>query len=86
MRKAFIVCTVAIAVFAASGIVSPRAEVVTTTSPADTRRSYGDRAPRSCRRHRRGVNWLPLPRLKQQATRRSFALTPAPDSLAQACW
>ena len=34
MRKTFIVCTVAIAVFAASAIASPRAEAITIGSPA----------------------------------------------------
>jgi hypothetical protein len=33
MRKAFIVCTVGIAVFAASAIASARAEVMTAASP-----------------------------------------------------
>ena len=34
MRKTLIVCTVAIAVFAASAIASPRAEAITIGSPA----------------------------------------------------
>ena len=34
MRKTLIVCTVAIAVFAASAIASPRAEAMTIGSPA----------------------------------------------------